>query len=110
MHKREGGVARVVPCAIVSRNAVRALSGVAAVGVRVMMCSFVLVVAFVHRFVSRQCDARSRAVARFRASWCNGRPREIAWRVCVFRVSLCKRLFVVAPLVWLRVRWLCVTS
>ena len=60
MHKREGGVARVVPCAIVSRNAVRALSGVAAVGVRVMMCSFVLVVAFVSRFVSRQCG---RAVA-----------------------------------------------
>ena len=64
MHKREGDVARVVPCAIVSRNAVRALSGVAAVGVRVMMCSFVLVVAFMHRPVPRQCG---RAVARGRA-------------------------------------------
>ena len=37
------------------RNAVRSLPGVVAVGVRVMMCSFVLVVAFVHRFVSRRC-------------------------------------------------------
>ena len=54
-------------------------------------------------------DAWSRVVARFRAPWCNGLPREIAWRVYIFwRVSLCKRLFVVAPLVaWLRVRWWC---
>ena len=64
MHKREGGVARVVPCAIVLRNAVRALSGVVAVGVRVVMCLFVLVVAFVPQFVSRQCG---RAVACGRA-------------------------------------------
>jgi hypothetical protein len=53
-----------VPCAIVPCNSVRALPGVAAVGVRVMMCSFVLVVAFVHRFVSCQCG---RVVARGRA-------------------------------------------
>ena len=43
-----------MPCAIVPCNSVRALPGIAAVGVRVMMCSFVLVVAFVRRFVSRQ--------------------------------------------------------
>ena len=56
-------------------------------------------------------DARSRVVARFRAPWCNGLPREIAWRVYVSGVSLCKRLFVVVPLVaWLRVCWLCVAS
>ena len=56
-------------------------------------------------------DAWSCVVARFRAPCCNGLPREIAWRVYVFGVSLCQRLFVVAPLVaWLRVRWLCVAS
>ena len=42
----------------------RALPGIAAVGVRVMMCSCVLVVAFVHRLLSRQCG---RAVAYGRA-------------------------------------------
>ena len=88
-----------MPCAVVPCNAVRALPGIAAVGVRVMMCSFALVVAFVHRYLSVSVDARSRVVVRFRAPWCNGRPREIAWRVCVSRVSLCKRLFLVAPLV-----------
>ena len=56
--------ARVVPCAIVPRNSLRALPGIAAVGVRVMMCSFMLFVAFVHLFVSRQCG---RAVACGRA-------------------------------------------
>ena len=44
-----------MPYAIVPCNSVRALPGIAAVGVRVMMCSFVLVVALVHRVVSRQC-------------------------------------------------------
>ena len=43
-----------MPCAIVPCNSVGALPSIAAVGVRVMMCSFVLVVAFVRRFVSRQ--------------------------------------------------------
>ena len=42
----------------------KALLGIAAVGVRVMICSFVLFVAFMHRFVSRQCGC---AVARGRA-------------------------------------------
>ena len=56
-------------------------------------------------------DAWSRVVARFGAPCCNGVLRGIAWRVYVFGVSLCQRLFVVAPLVaWLRVRWLCVAS
>ena len=44
-----------MPCAIVPYNYFRTLPGIAAVGVRVMICSFVLVVAFVHRSVSRQC-------------------------------------------------------
>ena len=88
-----------MPCAIVPCNAVRALPAIAAVGVRVMMYSFALVVAFVHRYLSVSVDARSRVVARFRAPWCNGRLHEIAWHVCVSRVSLCKRLFLVAPLV-----------
>ena len=44
-----------MPCAIVPCNSLGALPGIAAVGVRVMICSFVLVAAFVHRFVSRQC-------------------------------------------------------
>ena len=45
-------------------NAVNALLGIAAVDVRVMIRSFVLVVAFMHRPVPRQCG---RAVARGRA-------------------------------------------
>ena len=44
-----------MPCAIVPCNAARALLGIAAVGVRVMMGLFVLVVAFMHRFVSHEC-------------------------------------------------------
>ena len=44
-----------MPCAIVPCNSLGALPGIAAVGVRVMMCSFMLFVAFVHLFVSRQC-------------------------------------------------------
>ena len=54
--RKRGGSACAVPCAIVPCNAARALLGIAAVGVHVVtMCLFVLVVAFMHRFVSHEC-------------------------------------------------------
>lgn len=80
---------------IVLRNAAMALPGIAAVGVRVMMCSFVLVVALCVGLCL--VDARSCCVRAIPNVVCNDRLRDISWRVCVFRASLCKRLFAVSP-------------
>ena len=88
-----------MPCAVVPCNALRALPSIAAVGVRVMCFRWCSLSPLCIGLCRVSVDARSRVVAQFRAPWCNGLPREIAWRVYVFRVSLCQRLFVVAPLV-----------
>lgn len=93
---------------IVLRNAAMALPGIAAVGVRVMMCSFVLVVALCVGLCL--VDARSCCVRAIPNVVCNDRLRDISWRVCVFRASLCNGCSRCLLRRWLRVRWLCVMS
>ena len=63
MRAQEGGSARIVLCAVVSCNAVRVLFGIAAVGVRVMMCvRLCSLPPFLYRLCRVDVDARSRVV------------------------------------------------
>lgn len=101
MRAQEGGGALIVLCAVVSCDAVRVLLGVAAVGVRVMMC--VRLCSFLplfKLFVTCWCGravAYGRVMARVvvqRLSSC-----DHAARLCFPCVGRCNRLFVVASLV-----------
>ena len=63
MFAQEGRGTRIMLCAVVSCNAVRVLFGIAAVGVRVMMCvRLCSLPPFLNRLWSADVDARSRVV------------------------------------------------
>lgn len=90
MCARDGSGSWVVSCAIVSRETVSALRGVAAVGVFVVnVCSFVLVVVFMYLFCVAYVWTRGRAWLRDKES-CDARP---SWWIHVL-VFVCPRAFV----------------